>query len=239
MPCLLINPIWAVEYRLFRRKKRNADDSQSRRLIEIRSWNSSGDLRTLKSRTSMRCLRNSHGSGQTSSSREIVNEIHPTIIITATAAEWDEVESTIRYSSTRSRPTFVTRTWSRTFPAHRDDAVSSMILAVNLARRSAATEAIFWYARWVFVLLCRFDANIMSLFKLQQVTQYRCQCRFHWCCEVECQTCEKIEYISVCKWDCIKIERGQKDLCDRKQDRKIDHRKNDTCRMRQQLFFFV
>lgn len=48
-------------------------------------------------------------------------------------------------------------------------------------------------------VVCRSDANIMSLFKLQQVTQYRCQCRFHWCCEVECQTCEKIEYISVCK----------------------------------------
>lgn len=33
---------------------------------------------------------------------------------------------------------------------------------------------------------------------INKVTSHRCNCRFHWCCFVECQTCEQIEWISIC-----------------------------------------
>ncbi|XP_070496451.1 protein Wnt-10a isoform X2 [Chironomus tepperi] len=33
---------------------------------------------------------------------------------------------------------------------------------------------------------------------VKEVTNQRCNCRFHWCCYVECQTCKQIEWISVC-----------------------------------------
>lgn len=33
---------------------------------------------------------------------------------------------------------------------------------------------------------------------VKEVTNQRCNCRFHWCCYVECQTCEQIEWISIC-----------------------------------------
>lgn len=33
---------------------------------------------------------------------------------------------------------------------------------------------------------------------IREVTNQRCNCRFHWCCYVECQTCEQIEWISIC-----------------------------------------
>lgn len=28
----------------------------------------------------------------------------------------------------------------------------------------------------------------------------RCKCKFKWCCYVECQTCERIEDVYICKW---------------------------------------
>lgn len=33
---------------------------------------------------------------------------------------------------------------------------------------------------------------------IKDVTNQRCNCRFHWCCFVECQTCEQVEWISIC-----------------------------------------
>ncbi|KAG5675873.1 hypothetical protein PVAND_005741 [Polypedilum vanderplanki] len=33
---------------------------------------------------------------------------------------------------------------------------------------------------------------------VKEVTNQRCNCRFHWCCYVECQTCEVVEWISIC-----------------------------------------
>lgn len=33
---------------------------------------------------------------------------------------------------------------------------------------------------------------------IKEVTNQRCNCRFEWCCHVECQTCEQVEWISIC-----------------------------------------
>ena len=29
--------------------------------------------------------------------------------------------------------------------------------------------------------------------------EYKCECKFHWCCEVKCQDCEKWEDVHTCK----------------------------------------
>ena len=28
----------------------------------------------------------------------------------------------------------------------------------------------------------------------------RCKCKFHWCCEIRCKRCEKVEIRNMCKW---------------------------------------
>lgn len=33
---------------------------------------------------------------------------------------------------------------------------------------------------------------------IKEVSNQRCNCRFQWCCFVECQTCEQVEWISFC-----------------------------------------
>lgn len=33
---------------------------------------------------------------------------------------------------------------------------------------------------------------------VKEVTNQRCNCRFHWCCYVECHTCEQVEWVSIC-----------------------------------------
>lgn len=33
---------------------------------------------------------------------------------------------------------------------------------------------------------------------VKEVTNQRCNCRFFWCCEVKCHTCEIIEWTSIC-----------------------------------------
>lgn len=33
---------------------------------------------------------------------------------------------------------------------------------------------------------------------VKEITTKRCNCRFFWCCEVKCQSCKQIEWISIC-----------------------------------------
>lgn len=48
----------------------------------------------------------------------------------------------------------------------------------------------------------------------------RCKCKFKWCCYVECQTCERIEDVYICKWSArCRKSRSARDFLETKECR--------------------